>query len=486
MKQIIKIQILCVLSLVIILTGCDDFLDKLPENTVEAESVDYSKINEMYMPVSGMYASARETFGSWSAYGLIAVRGDDVNKGSTATDQIEYQYCKDFKYDMITGYWALNGTWSGLYKMISTANAAIESLDKYAEFITADADRQKYNEYLAEVRFLRALAYFRIVNFWGDAPLLLDNQQLNIEKSTKDEIYTYIFDELEFCISNLPALRPNEQAGKLGAVTKYTAIFLKAKAAMYNNDWDTVLSGTQEIISSSKFSLYSDFYELFKIPGKLSDESLFEIQLTDFNTGSGEIIKSDNWFAFQGPRGGQKPIEGWGFMVPSDEIRAYFDARGETVRKTTTFLVAGETTPSGDKLSDPIAGEPTAYSGKAYTPSNQMTEGRNDYGDNNNVRMFRYADVLLMNAEAKIRKGENGDVPLNEVRARAEIAPISGATVDDVLNERRVEFALEWGERFFDLVRTGKAATTLPGFVEGESNYYPIPSDQIDLNPNLK
>lgn len=486
MKYIVKIQCCGLLSLLIAMTGCSDFLDKLPENKVEAEAVDYSNTSEMYMPVSGMYASARETFGSWATYGLIAVRGDDVNKGSTATDQIEYQYCKEFKYDMITGYWALNGAWSALYKMVSTANAAIESLDKYAEFLSTDADKQKYNEYLAEVRFLRALAYFRIVSFWGDAPLLVDNQQLTIEKSTKEEIYAYIFDELEFCLSHLPALRPNELPAKQGAVTKYTALFLYAKAAMYTNDWDTVLSRTQEIINSGKFSLYADFYQLFKIPGKLSNESLFEIQFTDFNTGSGEIIASDNWFAFQGPRGGQKPVEGWGFMVPSDEIRAYFEDRGETVRKTTTFLVAGETTPSGDVLKEPIAGEPTAYSGKAYTPTSQMTEGRNNYGDNNNIRLFRYADVLLMNAEAKIRKGENGDAPLNEVRERAEMAPVSGATIDDVLNERRVEFALEWGERFFDLVRTGKAASTLSGFVEGQSEYYPVPADQIDLNPNLK
>ena len=91
-----------------------------------------------------------------------------------------------------------------------------------------------------------------------------------------------------------------------------------------------------------------------------------------------------------------------------------------------------------------------------------------------------------MNAEAKVRKGQNGDAPLNLVRERAGLAPIKNATVDQILEERQVELALEWGSRFYDLVRTDKAAQELPGFVNGESEYYPIPQDQIDLNPNLE
>ena len=105
---------------------------------------------------------------------------------------------------------------------------------------------------------------------------------------------------------------------------------------------------------------------------------------------------------------------------------------------------------------------------------------------NNNIRVFRYADVLLMNAEAKVRAQQNGDEPFNLVRTRAKLSPITNVTLDQILDERRAEFAMEWGERFFDLVRTGKAPDVLSGFVPGESEYYPIPQNQIDLNPNLK
>ena len=298
------------------------------------------------------------------------------------------------------------------------------------------------------------------------------------------DVKKYIYDELDYCIANLPAIRPNESEHP-GAVTKYTAEMLKAKQKMYDNEWDEVLALTEDIVNSGKFELYNDFYELFKIPGKLCNESLLEYQFTDFGNGSGDIVSSDNWFAFQGPRG-EAPISGWAFIEPTEKIRNLFSKRGESVRAETTFLMTDATTRDGDYIPVAQPGEPTAYNGKAYTPANQMTPGRTGYGDNNNIRVFRYADVLLMNAEAKVRKGQNGDAPLNLVRERAGLAPIANATLDQILEERQVELALEWGERFFDLVRTDRATQELPGFVKGESEYYPIPQDQIDLNPNLE
>lgn len=485
MKNRFNKQLLLAIPLAFSLSSCSDFLDKLPENKVEVESVDYSKTQDMYMPVSGVYASAREKMAAWSFYGALMVRGDDVDKGGSVTDQIEYTYASRFENDKLPSFWALDGSWGNLYAMVSLSNSALLSLDKYAEYITSETDKNLYTQYAAEIRFFRAYAYFHLVNFWGDVPLLLDNQELNLFKSKKEDVVKYVYDELDFCIAHLPAIRPNESAHP-GAVTKYTAETLKAKLKMYNNEWEEVLSLTNDIIDSGKFELYPDFYQLFKIPGKLCNESLLEYQFTDFGTGSGDIVQSDQWFNFQGPRNAKAPISGWAFMAATDKIRNLFKERGETVRDETTFLLAGATTPSGDAI-DPVSveGEPSAYNGKAYTPSNQMTEGRTTYGDNNNIRVFRYADVLLMNAEAKVRLGQNGDAPLNQVRQRAGMKPISGATIDQILEERQVELALEWGERYYDLVRTDRAAQELPGFVKGKTEYYPIPLNQIDLNPNL-
>lgn len=486
MKKIIKKQLVWIVPLALTLSACSDLLDKLPENTVPVEDVDYSNTSEMYYPVSGVYAVAQQNFSSWTTYGLMVVRGDDVDKGSSPTDQIEFQWCKEFKYDQIKSFWAMDSAFQWLYYVVTISNSALESLNQYASHITAESDKAKYREYQAEVRFLRAYAYFRLTNMWGDVPILTNNQELNVARSHKADVIEYLLSELQFCIENLPALRPSEQPHNMGAVTRYTALALQAKVQMYEGNWDVVSSATDEIINSGKFSLYKDYYQLFKIPGKMCDESLYELQFTDFGTGSGDIVGPDAWFTFQGPRGGDKPIEGWGFITPSQKLKDTFVTRKETVRATTIFLNTGETTPSGDFIKKGNPGEPTSYNGKAYTPASQMTSGRNDYGANNNVRILRYADVLLMNAEAKIRKGQNGDAPLNEVRARAGLTPIANATVEQVLDERFAELAIEWGERFFDLLRTGKAESVLPGFVVGKSEYYPLPQNQIDLNPNLK
>ena len=113
-----------------------------------------------------------------------------------------------------------------------------------------------------------------------------------------------------------------------------------------------------------------------------------------------------------------------------------------------------------------------------------MTLPRTDYGANNNVRIFRYAEVLLMNSEAKIRQGKDGDNGYNLVRARAEMPTKSGVTLDDVLDERRMELCNEWCNRYVDLVRTGKAAAELgpKGWTEAKT-YWPLPSKAIFI-PN--
>ena len=328
-KNILKKQILWAIPLAfsLLTSSCSDYLDKLPENTVEVEGIDYTNKSNMYMPVSGVYATARGYLGSWSSYGCIIVRGDDVNKGGSPTDQIEYEYASKFQYDRLTTFWALSGLWGNCYYVVSTSNSALESLENYAKHLTSESDKQLNAQYAAEVRFFRAYAYFQLVNLFGDVPLLLDNQELNVFKNTKEDVKKYIYDELDYCIANLPAIRPNESEHP-GAVTKYTAEMLKAKQKMYDNEWDEVLALTEDIVNSGKFELYNDFYELFKIPGKLCNESLLEYQFTDFGNGSGDIVSSDNWFAFQGPRG-EAPISGWAFIEPTEKIRNLFSKRGD-------------------------------------------------------------------------------------------------------------------------------------------------------------
>ena len=205
MKNILKKQILWAIPLAfsLLTSSCSDYLDKLPENTVEVEGIDYTNKSNMYMPVSGVYATARGYLGSWSSYGCIIVRGDDVNKGGSPTDQIEYEYASKFQYDRLTTFWALSGLWGNCYYVVSTSNSALESLENYAKHLTSESDKQLNAQYAAEVRFFRAYAYFQLVNLFGDVPLLLDNQELNVFKNTKEDVKKYIYDELDYYFAKL-------------------------------------------------------------------------------------------------------------------------------------------------------------------------------------------------------------------------------------------------------------------------------------------
>ena len=297
-------------------------------------------------------------------------------------------------------------------------------------------------------------------------------------------------EDLNYAIDKLPRMRPN-QMEHLGAVTAYTAEMLAAKVYLLKEDYAKVETLTDDIINNGNFSLYPDYYNLFKIPGKLCDESLFECQVTDFGNGSGEYVGVDQWFNFQGAAlrdpASDKSIGGWNFIGYESEFVAWADARGESIRTETSFLRAGQMTREGWQVGATSGTMTDCWNGKAYLPYNQMTEGRTDYGANNNVRILRYAEVLLMNAEAKIRQGKNGDSSYNLVRTRAEMPTKTGVTLDDVMDERRMELCSEWCTRYIDLVRTGKAATVLgPKGWTAEKTYWPIPSNQLDDLPDLK
>ena len=412
-------------------TSCD-FLDKEPENSVPENSVDFTNLDNMYMPVSGVYAKLRTGGMHWVIWPLSIIRDDDVWSGRV-DDQATLVDMGNYNYD--NSFWGLNEMWNQYYGMIKVANAALESLDSYAENIKSDADMKNYYTYCGEVRFLRAYAYYRLVQGFG-------------------------------------------------AVTAYSAMALAAKVYLNMGNYAKVKELTDKIISSKKFELYDDYYNLFKIPGKLCNESLFECQCTDFGNGSGDMVDADQWFVFQGPANNGN-ISGWGFIGLYKEFRDWAAARGEGIRATTSFLLAGSTTPSGDvirPLQNPT--QTDCWNGKAYTPSNQLTEGRTKYGSNNNVRILRYADVLLMNAEACLEVGGDAVTPFNLVRTRAGMPTLSTVTIDNILDERRMELCCEWGERYNDLIRRGKAASTLKGW-DASKTYYPIPFEQSSNIPSL-
>lgn len=467
---------MAVASLTLLTASCD-YLDKDPENSVPEKSVDFTNLENLYQPVSGVYARIRTGAMHWVIWPLSIVRDDDIWSGRTDDQQLLVEF-GNYKYD--NSFWGLNEMWNQYYGIIKTANSALTSLDSYAANMTTDAQRATYRAYCGEVRFLRAYAYYRMVQAFGPVTILRDNSQTDLSRSTIEAVQNYMLEDLTFAMENCKKVRPNEME-HVGAVTAYSAKQLAAKVYLQRGDYAKVKELTDDIINSGKFSLYPDYYQLFKIPGKLCDESLFECQTTDFGVGAGDMVDADQWFVFQGPGN----LGGWNFVRYTTDFMKWAKNRGETTRYTTTFLEPGTTTPSGDAIN--ASSNTDAWNGKAYTPKSQLTPGRTKYGANNNIRVLRYADVLLMNAEAKVRLGQNGDAPFNLVRTRAAMPTLSGVTVEQILDERRMELCGEWGERYTDLVRTQQAAATLgsKGWT-AEKTYYPIPFAQLSDIPDLK
>ena len=385
-------------------------------------------------------------------------------------------------------WWGFNIIWNEHYKIIRFANSALQDLENFKANITTEDDMKKYETYCGEIRFLRAYAYYRLTQCFGDVVLYTDNNQTDMTRTKRDGVYRYMLEgDLDYAINKLPRVHPKEME-HVGAVTAFTAEMLAAKVNLQMGNYSEVERLTDDIISSGKFDLYPDYYNLFKTAGMLCEESMFEVQVTNFGVGSGDEVKPGEFYLFQGPANTQGSlISGWGFIGFEPEFIQWTEDRGETVRATTTFLKGGETTPSGDYIAGTT--NPTAtnvWNGKAYLPENETLDGR-EYGSGNNVRVFRYADVLLMNAEAKARLGKDGSYGYYQIRKRAGFED-SGAqpTVDQILDERRMELACEWGERYMDLVRTGKAAEVLgsKGWT-ADKTYYPIPYEQLNNAPSL-
>lgn len=505
----IKLIVFFSLIMMFLVTSCVNKLDER-DGVYDTEGIDYTNMDNMIEPMLGNYERVYSR--GWEDFPLISLRGDDVNSGGGSGDSYDQSdYHQTDLYNYNKDYWMYNSVWQNFHKDLIDVNANINEILKYKEKATG-SDIARADQYVAESKVLRAWLQFEITRVWGDLFIIQTNtpaDDIANGVKTKAEIMQYISDLMDEAIPDLPDMRPNERTDIPGGVTKYTALAIKAMANLELKDYQKVADATGQIINSQKFSLYGDFYQLFKKPGKLSDESLFEFQYSDYNTSSGDSFNYLN--AFFGPQGWTPAVsgagDGWGFYEPSVKYIKFMLDRGEVIRLKTSVIFTdrgmteiesdpnyatlpswiSNTTDEGDVFND--YSRAMFVSGKNYLPSTQLTTGRTDYGSGRNMPVIRYSEVLLMYAEA-LTQGATGNgytavQAVNKVRERAGMTLLSNVTTQDVMDEKFAELAMEWGIRYYDMVRLNNySALSYDGRTFTEDKVYlPYPQAQVDALP---
>ncbi|HEY9487891.1 MAG TPA: RagB/SusD family nutrient uptake outer membrane protein [Chryseosolibacter sp.] len=463
---------------VLITTSCkDDFLEVPPQGEEPSEQF-WVSADDAAKAVNAMYANLR----SWPqvAFAPIAVESlgsDDTEKGSSASDATFLNTYDNFTVSPTDGQ--LLDFWNGQYQSINLANQVLDNVPSIA------LDENLKARYLAEAKFVRAYAYFRLTRAFGDVPLRLhvplDVSEYNIPRAPQADVYVQIEQDL----TEAAAVLPESYAGiDVGRATKGAALSLHAKVAMYQSKWPDVLRLSEEVMTLG-YALFTDFGKLFRVENENSVESIFEIQAAVIP--GNPDASSSQYSQVQGVRGSTGG--GWGFNVPTADLAAAFEP-GDP-RREATIIFRGETTPEGDAI--PVVGDNPMYNQKSYVPFSQYVAGYSE-GASQNVRVLRYADVLLMNAEANNELGNTADAleSLEMVRARArggnagvlpEVTTTDQAALRQAIwHERRVELAMEF-DRYFDVIRQGRAEEVFgPLGWEPHNRVWPIPQNEIDLS----
>ncbi len=416
---------------------------------------------------------------SFSWIGITSITTDDADKGSEPGDTGADKHELD--------NWTFNPSsisffeiWESNFQGIGRATYALKFLP---EMNLSPAEK---NRYMAEAHMLRAYFYFNLVRSFGGVPKIdrvlssLEEIEVASVRAPSAEIYAFIESDLNAAIASLPVSVPAAERGRL---TKGAAQALLAKVYLYQSKWSAAKSMADAVINSGQYSLMTDYAKIWREEGEFSSESIWEVNSIGTTPSKG----IEGYFVVQAPRGGGGL--GWGFNTPTSDLANAYEP-GD-VRKAATIIFSGQTLWDGF-VTNPGAPNPM-YNYKSYVSKTAETFNGDDWNSNKNLRILRYAEVLLIKAEAEneLNNLSAAQSALDEVRNRASLANTTAATKDDLRNaiwrERRVELAFEH-DRMFDLRRTGRAAAVLTAhgkpYSSPKHDLFPIPQRQIDLSNN--
>lgn len=490
------LTILGLVAITALLNACKKWVDYDPREDFRITEQDYLRSENDYRTM----AVSTYTPAQWMATYMVVI-GDiasdnSVSGGENASDVLSFQQIDDYTHTPINAN--LTEVWQSGYEGVNRCNYLIQYKDanpagSKIEFAGKEA-------LYGEVYFLRAFYYFSLVKMFGDVPLFTDRRltladSRKLSRSPKTEVYKQIEADLNRAITALPAVQQQR-----GRITKYAAQALLGKVFLYQNKFNEAAPVLQSIITANAFSLVTNFGSIFLASGENGPESVFEIQYSNttpyYNWGG--VTRGQGNLAVQlcGVRGlngsdAMPYASGWSFNLPTQNLAGAY-AAGD-LRKNVTILdieAYKNANPSFNITYQVAPYKNTGLYNQKYHPRKGETSGQLELNYLNNFRMIRYADVLLMAAEAYCKttapdfaRAQNY---LNQVRRRAfgnntnDISLTGEPLYQAVLDERRLELAME-GERFFDLVRTGQT-NKINGFVKGKHEVFPIPQREVEVS----
>jgi hypothetical protein len=553
MKKIFKSCIIITLGIIFFTCCSKEFLEKKKLGE-ESSSTFYLSEDNAVAAVTACYhiMHARETFArDFWAFGDVA--SDDTEGGGErgGRDQLPCQYI-DGLYQLIPSNAYISEFYTGIYRGIYNCNQVITNVPD------ATFDEAVKTRLIGEAKCLRAIYHWYLNIVYGGVPivdhLLTDVEYFNIPRSSVAEVLHFVQDELSAVANDLPKDYGVENYGR---TTSGTAKAYQLKALVFESSYAELVSGgkdpagrftgcenkwaeawtvAQDIITDpgNPYVLEPDYANLWIVgdwasrTGDFSKEHVFKVNAVSAlnqNPGQTQELLNDQIVSvisniyqscrsFYGPGGvPQETRNGWGLNAPTYELQAEYEPGDPRYKisiihnNDTVYDITDKIKPFTTQLAAPGYCSPTRANSKKYDPEPDEWKSTSNQNGPLDVKMFRYADVLLLAAEAGLKTSHEGDALtyINQIRARARNsgntglpAPLAALDMNAVRHERRVELAME-AHRYFDIVRWGIAEDVLDGkiratdtvwapnpmpidFIPGKHEFFPIPESQVVLS----
>ena len=475
------------------LNACKKWTDYDPREDYRVTELDYLRAESDYRTMAVSVYTPLQWLNQQVPIADIA-SDNSVAGGENASDVVPLQQIDDYTHTPVNS--TLTELWQAAYEGINRANYMHQYKEKNPAGVTVNFAGK--DALYGEVYFLRAYYYFQLVRMFGDVPLFLDkrlglSESKTLTRAPKAEVYAAIEADLETAIAALPAVQVEK-----GRITKYAAQALLGKVYIYQEKFDQAAPVLESIINSNAFSLVPDFASIFLASGENGPESVFEIQYSNnspyynwdaVNRGQGNYSIQQNGVRSLSGTAAMPYAPGWSTNLPTQNLAAAYTA-GDQRKDATLFDVEAykNANPQLNVTYQVAPYKNTGLYNHKYLPRKGETSGQVELNYLNNFRTIRFAEVLLLAAEAFNRSSAPNDAKaqmyLNRVRERAfgntsqNSTATGSALTQAIWNERRLELAME-GDRFFNLVRTGQAATLLPGFEVNKHEVFPIPQQEV-------